>query len=303
MGNRAKDSARRRSNRGWEQRAVTGITQEIHALDPIAERKYLRDFRDGFQSYRYEVTTGQFNQQLLGADVILLGDYHTLPAAQGYAAELVMQLAEHGKGSSVSLGLEAIFADDQPALEAWWRDEISEQQLRLALRFDEEWGYAWEPVRNLLETAQRYRVPVHGLDCGPRSNLRAIRRRDRHAARRIAEIRQCSPERAVLALFGESHLAPGHLPALVRSRRPRDKVLTVLQNCDALYWQLNVDQKGGRPVVEVCEDVYCVFTASLFEKYDSYRTYLNREEGSLESMARRERSPAAGCRRPPKGYR
>jgi uncharacterized iron-regulated protein len=279
MGNTAKDSARgRRSNRAWEQRAVTGITQEIHALDPIAERKYLRDFRDVFRSYHREVTAEQFNRELLHADVILLGDYHTLPAAQRYAAQLVTQLAEDGKGSGFSLGLEAVFAADQPPLDAWWRKEITEHELRLALRFDEDWGYAWEPVRNLLETAQRHRVPVYGLDCGPRSNLRAIRRRDRHAATRIAEIRERSPQRPVLALFGESHLAPGHLPALVRAQRPRDKVLTVLQNCDALYWQLDGNRNGARPVVEVCDQVFCVFTASLFEKYDSYRTYLHSED-------------------------
>jgi uncharacterized iron-regulated protein len=274
MGSTGRNPLRgRSSSRGWEQRAVTGITQEIHALDPLVQRKYLRDFYGAFQSYQCTVSREQVEGELLAADIVLLGDYHTLRASQRYAARVLELMARNGK--SCCLGLEAIFADHQPMLDAWRHREISDQQLRLLLRFDNNWGYAWEPVRELLQAARHQGVPVCGLDCGPRSNLRAIRKRDRHAAARIAEIRASNPRASVLALFGESHLAPGHLPAQVRARRPKDKIVTILQNCDALYWQLTVNCDGNKPAVQIGDGVFCVFTASLFEKYDSYREYLN----------------------------
>ena len=40
-----------------------------------------------------------------------------------------------------------------------------------------------------------------------------------------------------MVLFGESHLAPGHLPRVLREQLPEERVLTVLQNVDALYWR------------------------------------------------------------------
>ncbi len=285
MGSTGRNPLRRHtSSRGWEQRAVTGITQEIHALDPLVQRKYLRDFYGAFQSYQRTVNQEQVESELLAADVVLLGDYHTLPASQRYAARVLELMARSGK--SGCLGVEAIFAEHQTVLDAWWHREISDQQLRLSLRFDNDWGYAWEPVHELLQAARRRGFSVCGLDCGPRSNLRAIRKRDRHAAIRIAEIRADNPRTTVLALFGESHLAPGHLPALVRARRPKDRIVTILQNCDALYWQLAADSDGNKPAVQICDGVFCVFTASLFEKYDSYREYLNGGEiGPLFSAA------------------
>ncbi|HZR29644.1 MAG TPA: ChaN family lipoprotein [Terriglobales bacterium] len=272
---------RQTTSRGWEQRAVTGITQQIHALDPLVQRKYLRDFYGAFQSYQCTVSQEQVESELLAADIVLLGDYHTLPASQHYAAQIVELMGQNGK--SCCLGVEAIFAEHQALLDAWWKREISDQQLRLLLRFDDDWGYAWEPVRELLQAARGCGFRVCGLDSGPRSNLRAIRKRDRHAATRIAELRATDPRTAVLALFGESHLAPGHLPGMLRARRPKDRIVTILQNCDALYWQLAVDSDGNKPAVQIADGVFCVFTASLFEKYDSYREYLN--VGTLFSPA------------------
>ena len=272
--------------RGWEQRAVTGITQEIHALDPLTERKYLQDFHDAFCAYQNTVSQSEFNAELADADVILLGDYHTLPASQIYCAQLLEQVTQRNK--SVSLGLEAIFASDQSHLDGWLDGSISEQQLRQALRFDEEWGYEWKPTFELLLAARRNGCRVYGLDCGPRSNLRAIRRRDRHAAARIAEIRARQSQVALLVLFGESHLAPRHLPAAICKLRPGDEVLTVVQNCDALYWRLSLDSCGDKPVLRIRENAFCVFTATLFEKYDSYRNYLNGGKDGWQP-------PVAGC--------
>ena len=76
---------------------------------------------------------------------------------------------------------------------------------------------------------------IYGLDCMPREDLRKISARDRHAAHKIAEIRERHPRAVVLVLFGKSHLAPAHLPREIRKQLPNERVLTVLQNVDALY--------------------------------------------------------------------
>ena len=81
----------------------------------------------------------------------------------------------------------------------------------------------------------------------PREDLRKIGARDRHAAHKLAEIRQRHPNAAIMVLFGESHLAPGHLPKALRERLPEERVLTVLQNVDALYWRAAGEQhEAGR---------------------------------------------------------
>jgi hypothetical protein len=206
--------------------------------------------------------------------VTLIGDYHALPGAQRYAASLLEQRALAGNRPIV-LGVETIFARDQHILEEWWRREIDENELRQRIRFDLDWGYDWAPFHELLVAARDHGEAIYGLDCMPRENLRKIGARDRHAAAKIAEIRERHPNAVIFVLFGESHLAPGHLPRVLHKAMPGTKILTVLQNIDALYWRAAGERADKVDAVRVNDDVLCVFNATPLEKYESYRLFLD----------------------------
>ena len=209
------------------------------------------------------------------ADVILVGDYHALPSAQRFAATLLEQRAQPGD-RPVVLGVETIFSRHQHILEEWWRREIDEEELRQRIRFDLDWSYDWPPFYELLVTAREHADAVYGLDCMPREDLRKIGARDRHAADKVFEIHQRHPNAVILVLFGESHLAPQHLPRVLRERLADQRLLTVLQNVDALYWQATGEQRECVDAVRVSDDVVCVFNSTPLEKYESYRLCLSR---------------------------
>src|SRR5271155_3942987 len=254
--------------------ALAGVEREIRAQDSHSRRKYLREFSQAFRNYDSLLSSQQVHHALQAADVVLIGDYHALPAAQRYAASLLEQRALAGD-RPVVLGVETIFARDQHILEEWWRREIDENELRQRIRFDLDWGYDWMPFHELLVAARDHSEAIYGLDCMPRENLRKIGARDRHAAAKIAEIRERHPEAVIFALFGESHLAPGHLPRVVHKELPGAKILTVLQNIDALYWRAAGERVDKVDAVRVTDDVLCVFNATPLEKYESYRLFLD----------------------------
>ena len=110
----------------------------------------------------------------------------------------------------------------------------------------------------------------------PREDLRKIGARDRHAAHKLAEIRQRHPNAVILVLFGELHLAPKHLPRALREQLPAERVLTILQNVDALYWHAAGEHHERVEAVKVKDDVICVFNSTPLEKYESYRLHLSR---------------------------
>ena len=262
--------------------ALVGVEREIRAQDSHNRRKYLREFNQAFRSYDSLLDSQQMQNALRSADVVLVGDYHALPAAQRYAAALLEQRALVGD-RPVVLGVETIFARDQHILEEWWRREIDENELRQRIRFDLDWGYDWTPFHELLVTARDHAEALYGLDCMPREDLRKIGARDRHAAAKIAEIRERHPNAVIFALFGESHLAPGHLPRALHQQMPGARILTVLQNIDALYWRAAGERVDKVEAVRVNDDVVCVFNATPLEKYESYRLFLDqwsRCEGS-----------------------
>src|ERR1700722_5069860 len=267
-------TANLRSRRSAAQlHALAGVEREIRAQDPSNRRKYLREFSEAFRTYDALLDPRQVRDALSLADVILVGDYHALATCQRYAASVIEQLALMGR--QVVLGVETIFARDQHILDEWWRREIDENELRQRIRFDLDWGYEWSPFYELLVAGGAHGEGVYGLDCMPRESLRKIGARDRHAAAKIAEIRERHPEAAIFVLFGESHLAPGHLPRVLHEQLPAAKILTVLQNVDALYWRAAGERAAKVDAVHVQDDVLCVFNATPLEKYESYRLFLD----------------------------
>ena len=265
-----------RSRRSAAQRhALAGVEREIRANDHNPSRKYLRDFTEAFRAYDSVIDSAQLDGIVEAADIVLIGDYHALPASQAYAGALLEKRAQLGHRPIV-LGLETVFSRDQHILDEWLREEIDEQELRERIRFDLEWGYQWGPLYQLLDKARAHAAGIYGLDCLPRQDLRKITARDRHAAEKISEVRERHPHAVIMVLFGESHLAPLHLPSRVRKLLPSERVLTVLQNVDALYWHAAGEQIENVEAVRVEQDVLCVFNSTPLEKYENYRLCLDR---------------------------
>src|SRR5215471_4085295 len=268
-------TANLRSRRSAAQlHALAEVEREIRMQDSHGRRKYLREFNESFRTYESVLTGEEVQAALRGADVVLVGDYHALAASQRSAASLLEHRALAGD-RPVILGVETIFARDQHILDEWWRREIDEAELRQRIRFDLDWGYDWDPFHELLVSARDNAEALYGLDCMPREDLRKIGARDRHAALKIAEIRQRHPGAVVYVLFGESHMAPAHLPRAVRKENPEAKVATVLQNVDSLYWRAAGERADKVEAVRVKEDVFCIFNATPLEKYESYRLFLD----------------------------
>jgi hypothetical protein len=269
----------------WQSYALAGIKREILSYDRSRPSRYLEDFHRAFRSYNSVLDREQLEGMVTSADTVLIGDYHALSASQHCARGLLESCTQFGN-RPVVLGVEAVFARDQRILDEWWRREVGEQELRRGMRFDLEWGYDWSAFYQLLVTAREQGEGVYGLDLMPRGDMRKVRARDRHAAQKLAEIRRRHPQAVIIALFGESHLAPSHLPRLLRKQLPQDRVLTVLQNIDSLYSQL-----AGVPdevdAVQVADGVVCVFNSAPLEKYESYRRCLERwsHEGAEEGDA------------------
>jgi hypothetical protein len=258
--------------------ALAAVRREIGPRDSASGRKYLREFANAFRRYDSVLSPEQLNSKIAAADILLIGDYHALPASQRFAAEVIEQLAS---ARPVVVSLEAVLSRDQKILDAWWRREIGEEELRQRLRFDREWGYDWDPCYELLTSARDHGEGLYGLDCMPRDDLRRIGSRDRHAAAKICEKRERHPNAALVVLFGESHLAPQHLPRALKESAPDARILTVLQNVDALYWQAVGVQAAA---VSIGDDAVCVFNSSPLEKCESYRLCFERWNGAADDL-------------------
>jgi hypothetical protein len=261
-----------------KRKAVRRIQTDIGEIHPSPQRKYIHEFSQEFAEFESVCPSEEISQAVADANLVWVGDYHALPTSQSYVVDLLQQLARL-KGN-VTLAVEPIFATGQNILNRWMAGEISEQEFLDRVRYEEEWGCDWTSYRRIFETARDLGIPVYGVDCQPRNDMRSIGRRDLGVARRIAQLILKDPTQTMVVVFGESHLARNHLPGRVHSILERKGVrlrdLVILQNVDALYWKVEESGLGETRAVRVRERCYCVFNATPIEKYESFRQYLHK---------------------------
>lgn len=225
---------------GRQRRAVERLKSSLLGSDPYVRRRYILDFHREFRSFRSLISREQLYGVCLQSDIVFVGDYHALPSCQSFAAELLHRLA--GDSRPLVLFIEMIFARHQRALEEFLAGEIEEDVLRRRIHYDRDWGYPWEGYGRLLAAAREAGVQVVAADAPPRSGLRLIRRRDRHAASKIRERLQVEPDARALVLFGESHMAEKHLPGEVEDELGRYGMrrsqMVIVQNAEEVYWSL-----------------------------------------------------------------
>ncbi|HZM70320.1 MAG TPA: ChaN family lipoprotein [Candidatus Cryosericum sp.] len=269
---------------GFQRAAVARIRREIGDVDRNSRRRYIREFHEEFADYEAPASWDELIIACYKADIIYVGDYHALPAAQEFAARLLDEVAERSR--QVVLGLEMVYGRHQPVLDRYVGQDMEEAEFLKAIRYDLDWGYDWNAFRRLFEVARRRRLPTYGLDCGPRAEFRHIRRRDTYAAERLAQIVERHPGARTVVLFGESHLARAHLPRKVTDRLKRrgleKRCLIVLQNQEEIYWRIQEQGQQGIDVVRLAPDAYCHFNASPIAKYEAYRRTIEIWKGETD---------------------
>jgi hypothetical protein len=200
------------------------------------------------------------------ADCVLIGDYHTLEVAQRTALALVRGLA---RKRPVVLGLEMVRAEHQTVLDAYMAGAVSESTLRNMIRYDSVWPFPWSAYGPLLELGKS------GVELLALDGRGSLERRDRLAAERLVAIRARRPAALAVAIVGDLHLAPAHLPGLLARLRPADRTIVVHQNLPTVYRHLATLRTGARaPAADLGDGHFCLVTATPLHRERSYLAWL-----------------------------
>lgn len=253
--------------------AVARLKKDILGVDRNSRRRYIREFQEEFSRFDQVSSLDDLVMACYKADIVYIGDYHVLPASQEFAARLLGEVASRAR--RVVLCLEMVFARSQRTLDRFMKGEIGDEEFLRAIRYKQDWGYDWNAFRKVFDVARARGLPVFGIDSEPRSGFRFIRRRDTHAAAHLAGIAERHPGAKLVVVIGESHLAKNHLPRKVqeqmRRRNLEKRSVIVLQNLEAVHWQLAERGLDHADVVTLGPDRFCHFNTSPIAKYEAYR--------------------------------
>ncbi len=275
MPRRATQAARELLARQRE--AAERLKREVLGADGSLGHSYLRALNRRIRRRPEAATREDVERACASAGLVWIGDFHALPSCQRFAADLLGPLRAAGP---LTLGIEFVYTRQQGLLDRRQAGSLDDEAFLKRIHYREEWGYPWEGYRDLLDRARSLGVPVCALDAPPRRGFERLARRDEHAARRISAIVGQDPPMRLVVLFGESHLAPAHLPRCVRShlaRRgfERDEV-TVYQDPDPAYWHFVRAETPVPPAARFDDGDFAVFHTTPLAKYEAYRQVLER---------------------------
>lgn len=263
------------------------IDRAVHGYN-TAYRKYEREYHQRVQKYERSATWAELLDRILLADVIYVGDYHTLRQAQRTVLRLLRHLPLELRPT---LAVEFVEGRYQKYVDDFLLDKISTASFLKKIKHDPGGVFAWDHFRPMFEFAQNHRMPMVGIDLQLASQKDSLRRRDEFASQRIAEAIAARPKNKVIVHIGELHISPNHLPRLVdrelkRRKLGKVKSLVVYQNCEEIYWQLEArGLEHDVEVVKVSNDEFCVINTPPIVCQQSFLNWLDADDELFDDTA------------------
>lgn len=217
-------------------REMVGTPRRFDRLDLD---HYERELVDSIPE-AWEVTTPvALRAAIRTADIVLVGDYHTLRQSQrGF-----LRVLRAARSRRIVIALEFVIARHQRAVDAFLAAEVTEDRFLKRMEYSKAWPsyQVWPNFRPIFDLARQRGAPIVALDCDS-AECSTVFARDGFSAWRIAQAVRENPRAKVFALVGENHLAPGHLPAELRRALDRlgvpARILTIHQHIDRIWFDL-----------------------------------------------------------------
>lgn len=257
------------------------LQKELRYLESAkasAIRAYERSFKRALPARLQATTKATLVSRAKNAAVVLVGDFHPFRQSQKGFLRLLKEVRSRS-GRPAALALECIQQEFQTHIDYYLGGLITADELREETAFEDHWPFPWENYRELLEYAKAESLPVIALNIREKNRAtRVLQARDEAAAERLAAALAEAPGLQVFALYGELHLAAPHLPARLREKLGRKRVVVVHQNENQLYWSAPRLRNGQRPeVLRLRDDEFCILNSLPWMKL---RAFLDWAEGS-----------------------
>lgn len=261
-------------------REITATIAENPANVEIYQEEYERDL----QRYERASSKRELVRACAEADIVYLGDYHTLPQAQKTLVKLLLALTRLNR--EVVLGMEMVHIKDQAHLDHYLQDMNpgSEAEFLRAIDYRRTWDFDWPPYREVFEVAQRRGVRVVGINSDPSDHSKDhLLERDFQTSQVVLREVKRNPKALIVIFDGDLHVARDHLPLLVDNNIQRNglqarKRVIVHQNAEEIWWQLARERQEDLNVVSLADDAFCVFNASPIEKLHSYLSWVSEQD-------------------------
>lgn len=222
-------------------------------------RQYQQCYLRATRHFRRAIDYSEVETRVQSADLVYVGDYHTLPRAQAAYCQLVASALHTQR--RVILALEFVESQHQKAIQRFLRGDLSEQRFLKSIGRSPRGPFdLWRGFAPIFKLAQEHRLEVIGVD-HRRPGRHSLSRRDQAAAQLLATTAAAADRPLVLVLMGQFHVAPKHLPLEVKRhlKGVARNELIIYQNAEHLYWTLAAQRRvESTRAVELSDRELCL---------------------------------------------
>ena len=148
--------------------------QQLGIGDPARAQRQAQVMLDAITDTANDelITDAEMARRLADARVLFIGEQHT--DSNFHAVELRAIQALHAAGRKVIVGLEMFPWTQPPALAAWSRGKLTEQQFLDQSGWYETWSHHWGYYRDIFVFARDQHLPLVGINA-PRDIVKTVR--------------------------------------------------------------------------------------------------------------------------------
>lgn len=120
------------------------------------------------------LTPAEMAARLTGARLVLVGESHTDIDFHRAQLRVIQELRKAGR--QVLIGLEMYPYPEQPFLDQWTRNLLTEEGFVQLSRWYKNWGYHWDYYRDIFLFAREHGIPMFAVNA-PRAVVTAVRQK------------------------------------------------------------------------------------------------------------------------------
>jgi hypothetical protein len=265
-------------------RSVLERGPALHRYEAAVQRR--------LRTFQREAAYGELLAAASTADLVYVGDYHTLKQAQRSFLKLVQRRTPM---RPLTLAVEFVQGRHQEALDDYLAGRLGETEFLSLTEHPRHHVFGvWPNFKPIFEEARLQGLPMVAIDLIGTSRT-TLAERDAYAAGRIARALAERPGDQVFVLAGQLHVAPPHLPAAVAhalraspASASRRSALTIYQNADRIWFQ---QQRRGREqdveAVLVRPGEWCLINTPPIVVQQSYLDWVEDGAAALEEGSER----------------
>ena len=237
------------------------LKKSVEDIEEVTSEEIV-EYRKSFEKFcktEFEIShSNELLSSVKRSQIIYIGDFHTFDQNSKNMERILKFLIE--EESKPILAMEMISFRHQAYIDAYLEGNLTEMELLESIEYHQSWRFPWVHYKYFFKMAKNKGLKIIGLN-----SEGSLSARDSFSSAILARLINEQNEKIVV-LFGELHIIPEKIPALVNQQFPLQVVQDTIihQNIDEIYWSAP-DAK----IVKLGDRVFSIQASPPWTKYDS----------------------------------